>query len=111
MTSTTTKTSATNDDGISLSAWMGRMRPLDRQARLAEAVGVVVMTPGGKIDATLILSDSWRKVLPAEYSFGYRLLEMYGDDARVIYPDIENGAVKHPIATPAEDIPDAEIPY
>lgn len=110
MTSKTTTTSA-NDDGISLQEWMRRMEPLDRTTRYAEAVGVVVLTPGGKIDASVILSDSSLYGRFDRDCIGNRLRQMYGGDARVIYPDIENGAVKHPIATPIEDIPEGEIPY
>lgn len=107
----TISTTSATDDGISLQEWMKRMEPLDLATRYAEAVGVVVLTPGGKIDASVILSDSSLYGRFDRDCIGNRLRQMYGGDARVIYPDIENGAVKHPFATPIEDIPEEELPY
>lgn len=88
----TTTTFATDGlPGVSLAEWMETIEAVDKESRFAESVGVVITMPGGKMDATLLVSDSYSCGPFKRYSIAARLVEMYGEEARVIYPDIEKG--------------------
>ncbi len=90
----TTTTSATDDGlpGISLAEWLSTMRRTDPKSRFADAVDVVVSTPNGEMDAIVLLGDPYLFASGRhDMSIASRLVGIWGDDVRVIYPDIEKG--------------------
>ena len=73
----------TTEQGRELREWIEDLADMTRDQWAAAAAGLIIRTPAGKMDASLITADPYFTAHSGDASFADFLVETFDDEARV----------------------------